>query len=390
MATNDFELQFKHIYGQLKGIIIMKIIFLITIIFYSGYTVHSQGILTISDFFKNENGEIKISKAKQKKIKPILGSYYYCALDNCLHEEGCNVLKSVELLILELQNVERKFKKDYESISILEKRNKDSLSRMNISFDTTEFRKDFQKIQNRLEKFEHKVYSKNKISIYVRQNTFDKTDLKKFIFDIEELKKESQHISELEEKISITFTNWLNILNPLEKIRKLTVDEIWFAFVKSQMKQKWDEEILLKREKERKERLIKEGKENEEKEKQEQIEEEKEKFAAWKKNTRFSISYKVEIVNNIIKCSYCSYKKNKKNKLNFPNLNLSNYGNEKYMRKLWDEHKKIIEYEIIGNSGFFGHEVFEAPIFGGGKCDKCGSSTVRDPKSTFEKKIFKN
>ena len=258
---------------------------------------------------------------------------------------------------------------------------------MNISFDTSEFRKDFQKIQDRLEKFEHKVYSKNKISIYVRQNTFDTTDLKKFIFDIEELKKESQYISELEEKISITFTNWLNILNPLEKIRKLTVDEIWFAFVKSQMKQKWDEEILLKREKERKERLIKEGKENEEKEKQEQIEEEKEKFAAWKKNTRFSISYKVEIVSKINKCSYCSYKKVYK-ELNFPNINFSKYGNEQYIKKLWDEHKQIIEKEIIGNSGF--RDAAKVGSIFNSECANCGSPRIRDTKSTFENKVFKN
>ena len=121
---------------------------------------------------------------------------------------------------------------------------------------------------------------------------------------------------------------------------------------------------------------------------EEQIEEEKQKFVAWKKNTRFSISYKVEIVNNIIKCSYCSYKKVNKN-LNFPNLNLSNYGNEKYMRKLWDEHKQIIESEIIGNIGFRNHPVFDEAIFGK-ECKNCGRPRVEDKKSTFENKTFKN
>ena len=121
---------------------------------------------------------------------------------------------------------------------------------------------------------------------------------------------------------------------------------------------------------------------------EEQIEEEKQKFVAWKKNTRFSISYKVEIVNNIIKCSYCSYKKVNKN-LNFPNLNLSNYGNEKYMRKLWDEHKQIIESEIIGNIGFWNHPVFDEAIFGS-ECKNCGRPRVEDKKSTFENKTFKN
>jgi antitoxin component YwqK of YwqJK toxin-antitoxin module len=121
---------------------------------------------------------------------------------------------------------------------------------------------------------------------------------------------------------------------------------------------------------------------------EEQIEEEKQKFVAWKKNTRFSISYKVEIVNNIIKCSYCSYKKVNKN-LNFPNLNLSNYGNEKYMRKLWDEHKQIIESEIIGNIGFRNHPVFDEAIFGR-ECKNCGRPRVEDKKSTFENKTFKN
>jgi hypothetical protein len=44
----------------------MKRIFLFVIIFYSGYTFYAQEILTISDFFKNDRGEIKISKAIKK------------------------------------------------------------------------------------------------------------------------------------------------------------------------------------------------------------------------------------------------------------------------------------------------------------------------------------
>jgi hypothetical protein len=364
----------------------MKRIFLITVIFYSGYTFHAQEILTISDFFKNEKGEITVSKARLKKIQPILGSYYYCALDNCLHEEECNVLKTAELLILELQDIEIKFKKDYESLSILEKRNKDSLSRMNISFDTSEFQKDFRRIQDRLEKFKHKVYYKNKISIYFRQNTFDTTDLKKFLLDIEELKKEEQQINQLAEKTSKTIANWLIILDSLEKNRvqveekraqeeknrKLIVKEIWLNFVTSQMRLKWDEQQQLLTRKE------------------EQIEEEKQKFVNWKENTRFSISYKVEIVSNIIKCSYCSYKKVYK-ELNFPNINFSKYGNEQYIKKLWDEHKQIIEKEIIGYRSILDHPVLDrfGSILNSG-CANCGSPRLRDTKSTFENKVFKN
>lgn len=371
----------------------MRRFFLLTIFLYSDFSLQAQEINKISDFFRNKKGKIGITSTNKRKLKPILGNYYYCALDYCLHKEQCNVLNTVEFLNLELQNIEIKFKKDFESIRILENRNKDSLSRINISFDTSEFRKDLHKIYERLEKFKHKVYSKNKIQIYIRQNTFDTTDLNKFINDLNDLKKEGKNISELEEKISKTFANWLNILNPIEEKRKINVEEVWFEFVKSQMKQKWDEEILRKQEKERQERLIKEEeekKEKKEKEKNEKIEEEKRKYTDWKKNTRFSIPYRVEIVKDIIKCSYCSWEDVNK-KLNFPNLNFSNYGNEKYMKKLWDEHKQIIEKEIIGYRGFLSHSVFGtlATIISM-KCNNCGHRLIKDKTSTFENKVFKN
>ena len=289
------------------------------------------------------------------------------------------------------------FYKKEDNISVLICRNQEPLYDMQIIIDTSNFLNDIQLIEKQIKQINTQTYKKNKTFHYYDASLYVKSDLYKYISNLDFLIQKLEQISQLEIKMS----EWFSILEPLESQRKVSVKREWFEFVDIQISQKWklqqDEKELIKQteklrreEKERKERLIKEGKENEEKEKQEQIEEEEEKFAAWKKNTRFSISYKVEIVNNIIKCSYCSYKEDKKNKLNFPNLNLSNYGNEKYMRKLWDEHKKIIEYEIIGNSGFFGHKVFEEPIFGGGKCDNCGRSTVRDPKSTFEKKIFKN
>jgi hypothetical protein len=367
----------------------MKKIFLFTIIVFSGFTFHAHEILTISDFFKNEKGEIKISRTRQKKLKPILGSYYFCALDNCLHEGECSVTKNAELLIKEHQNIGKKFKADYESINILEKRNKDALSRMKISFDTSEFRKDFQSIQVRLEKFRHKVYYKNKISIYCRKNTFDTTDLKKFLLDIEELKKEGQQVKELAEKASKTIVKWLIILEPLEKNRleleqseekrRLSVQEIWLNFVTSQMRLKWNEKQLELKEKQL-----------ELKRKEELIEKEKQKFADWRKNTRFSIPYRVEIVTYIIKCSHCSYKSEYK-ELNFPNLNFAKYGNEDYIKKLWDEHKPIIEKEIIGYRGFFDNPVFGrfGSILNSG-CDNCGRPRIREARLTFENKVFKN
>jgi hypothetical protein len=364
----------------------MKRIFLFVIIFYSGYTFYAQEILTISDFFKNDRGEIKISKVNKKKLKTILGSYYYCALYNCLHEEECNILKTVELLILECQNKEKKFIKDYELISILEKRNKDSLSRMNISFDTSEFRKDFHSIQDRLEKIKHKVYYKNKISIYFRQNTFDTTGLKKFLLNIEELKKEEQQINQIGEKATKTIANWSIILDSLEKNRvqleekkaqleskkvqlekerKLIAQEIWLNFVTSQMRLKWDEKQkeLARNEK--------------------QKEDEKQRFSNWKKNTRFSISYKIEIVKSVKKCSYCNNKEVLTNVI-FPDLNFSIYGNENYIKNLWNEHKQVVKKEI-GHSGIsiFGNIIND-------DCSRCGSEMKNEKNVIYRNKIFKN
>ena len=56
-------------------------IFLIFIFFV--LNINSQ---KISDFFKNEHGEIKISKRNQKKLYNNIGLKLPCAIDNCGHD----------------------------------------------------------------------------------------------------------------------------------------------------------------------------------------------------------------------------------------------------------------------------------------------------------------
>ena len=58
------------------------------------------------------------------------------------------------------------------------------------------------------------------------------------------------------------------------------------------------------------------------------------------------INYKVEIIEVQSECQNCG--KNKKvNYVKFPKLNLSEYGREEEIQKLWEEHKSIVKKEFI-------------------------------------------
>ena len=369
-------------------------IFLIFIFFV--FHVNSQ---KISDFFKNEHGEIKISKRNQKKLYNNIGLKLPCALNNCGHDSECNLNKILVALNSRIDFLYDSFYKKEENISVLIYRNQESINNMQIIIDTINFLNDIHLIEKQIKQINPQTYKKNKIVHYFDASLYVKSDLYKYISNLDFLIQKLEQILQLE----IIMSEWFSILEPLESQRKVSLKREWFEFVDIQISQKWklqqEEKELIKQteklrreEKERQERLIKEEEEKKEKEKNKQIGEEKQKFIDWKKNTKFSISYKVEIVKEIRKCSYCNYKSKKVyTSLNFPSLNFSKYGNDKYIKLLWDEHKQIIEREILGYRGFFDHSVFERMgSITNGKCESCGHRLIWDKSSTFENKVFKN
>jgi ribosomal protein L32 len=369
-------------------------IFLI-FIFFCVLNINSQ---KISDFFKNEHGEIKISKRNQKKLYNNIGLKLPCALDNCGHDIECNLNEIQVALNSRIDFLYDSFNKKEDNISVLIYRNQEPLYDMQILIDTSNFLTDIQLIEKQINQINTQTYIKNKTFHYYDASLYVKSDLFKYISNLDFLIQKLEQISQLEIKMS----EWFSILEPLESQRKVSVKREWFEFVDIQIGQKWklqqDEKELIKQseklrheENERQERLFKEEEKKKEKGKNEKIEEEKRKYTNWKKNTRFSIPYRVEIVKYISKCSYCRHEYVYK-ELNFPNLNFSNYGNEKYIKKLWDEHKQIIEKEIIGYRGFFNQSVFRdvTIILEDRKCKNCGHQLIEDKISTFQNKFFKN
>jgi len=105
--------------------------------------------------------------------------------------------------------------------------------------------------------------------------------------------------------------------------------------------------------------------------------------------SQYDINYKVEFIEVQSECQNCG--KNKKdNYVKFPKLNLSEYGREEEIQKLWKEHKSIVENEILG-----GHPaaIIMTNILSPRDQCKSVSSKIHDwyseSKSTFLNKTFK-
>ena len=361
---------------------------LISLLFLTCFlSLNAQKINNLSDFFRNKNGQIKIGKNKQARLKILLGSNFNCVLECCTDNLDCSVSKISSDIIIEIEQTEKEYNNRYQKIAILKWRNSDSLAKLNLNLDTINYYSNIVKLKNKIKEIQYLSFSKGKISTYLDSKLYENSDLKKYVSLLNDLSVNKVELLSYEEKLK----NWEKLLEPIEEQRKIRVLDEWHQFIKNQMLIRWD----IETEKLEKERLEKIKAEEEEKRRMAEEEklklEEEQKFYIWKNNLRFSINYKLETVEIYYRCNYCEEEWFYCIDDEFPELDFSNYTYPEFMKQLWKEHKNKEGAEGWGNSCFLSS--FGGIISGKSKekwCNDCGRKLKLIEKRNFLKKTFKN
>jgi hypothetical protein len=359
-------------------------LFFLTLIF----SLNGQKINNLSDFFRNEQGKVKISKSKQARLRNILGSNFNCILECCSDNQECSISKISLDIISEIDQIEKVYNERFQKNQILKWRNSDTLSKMNLNFDTINYYSNIVKLKNKTKEIQDVNFVKIKISSYLDTKLYENSDLKKYITLLNGLRADQAEILGYEEKLD----NWEKLLEPIEEQRESRVLEEWYQFIKSQILVRWDveKEILEKERIKEKEEL-----ENRKQKEEQRLIQEEQNFNKWKKNLRFSIDYKHKIIEGLDRCEACKEEWVVCHGDEFPELDFSKYAYPDFMKKLWKEHKNE-NRTVVGF--FWGDDcvllkIGKIPSTEGNLriCDRCNRKTVRYyEKNKYLNKTFKN
>jgi hypothetical protein len=353
-------------------------LFFLTFIF----SLNAQKINNLSDFFRNEKGQVKISKSKQARLETVLGSNFNCILECCCDNRECSVSKISLEIISEIEQIEKIYNDRFQKIQILKWRNSDTLAKMNSKLDTINYYSKILNLKAKMIGIQENKFVKSNINTYLDSKLYEKSDLSRYILVLNDLTADQIELLSYKEKLD----NWEKLLEPIEKQREERVMEEWTQFIKSQILIRWD----IEKERLEKERLV----EKEEEEKKRQKEEaqriqEEQNFNKWKKNLRFSIDYQYKVIEGLDRCDACKEEWVVCQGDEFPELDFSKYAYPEYMKKLWKEHKNEIGRVDDCFLLEFGKDLSAEGNLK--RCDRCNRKTVKYyEKSKYLNKTFKN
>jgi hypothetical protein len=351
-------------------------------------SLNAQKINNLSDFFTNKQGQVKISKSKQARLKTLLGSNFNCILECCSDNRECSISKISLDIISEIEQIEKDYNHRFQKIETLKWRNSDTLAKLNLNLDTINYYSKIVKLKNKTKEIQNINYVKSKISTYLDPKLYENSDLNIYMSLLNGLRADQVEVLSYEEKLDA----WEKLLEPIEEQRETRVLEEWHQFIKSQILVRWDveKERLEKERKKEKEEL-----ENRKQKEEQQIIKEEQNFNKWKKNLRFSIDYKHKIIEGLDRCEACKEEWVLCHGDEFPELDFSKYAYPDFMKKLWEEHKNENRTVV----GFLGGDDCTLLKFGKiisvnenpRRCDHCSRKTVRYyEKSKYLNKTFKN